>query len=105
MTDGFKWLRCFLLLLSLFLASSLRLFEKQINVKLELLSLNFVTYFDWLNSSSLAKQFLLQEIATALGYHLFWIVRLLASRYTSLSLSALILYTGVHYASLAALRR
>ena len=35
-TDGFKWLRCFLLLLSLFLASSLRLFEKQINVKVEL---------------------------------------------------------------------
>ena len=30
---------------------------------------------------------------------------MLASRYTSLSLSALILYTGVHYASLAALRR
>ena len=66
---------------------------------------NFVTYFAWLNSSSLAKQFLLQEIATALGYHLFWIVRLLASRYTSLSLSTLILYTGVHYATLAALRR
>ena len=36
-SDGLEWLRCFLLLLSLFLTSTLRLFEKQhINVRVEL---------------------------------------------------------------------
>ena len=103
--NGFKLFDWFLLLLSLFLASTLRLFENKGIVKLGLLCLNLVTYFAWLNSSTLVKQFLFQEIATALGYHLFWIVRLFASRYTSLILSTLILYNCVHLASLAALRR
>ena len=40
-SDGLEWLRCFLLLLSLFLASTLRLFEKQhIIVRVELFASN-----------------------------------------------------------------
>ena len=66
---------------------------------------NHVTYFAWLNSSAFAEQFLFQEIASALGYHLFWIISLFASRWTSLSLSALVLYTGVHHAALSSLCR
>lgn len=105
-TYGLLWLLLFLLLLSLFLTSSLCLFEKQhIDVKVELFSNKFVTYFAWLDSSTLAKQFLLQEIASSLGYHLFWIVRLLASRNASLTLSVLVLYTRVHHAPLGALCR
>ena len=66
---------------------------------------NQVTYFAWLNSSTLAEEFLFQEIASALGYHLFWIISLFASRWTSLSLSALVLYTVVHHAALSSLCR